>query len=274
MPGGEQPPAPPPEPVPVDPKVAKARAAVDKALKERGLEGEDMFKNTDDLTVGKVKNALESDPMGKSKATQQAAQRWAVEGSDGSAREFANRYEYAKGRFGYERNAALEARPGDGNAAKAAAEAKTTPEELTSQLGKDIASSKDLGPGQRITGVTAETPPGDVAQKVKELERIGWETETAEAYHSYKHAKELPAGGPGVPSRTGDVVKDYAAFAQDTVKNGRVVLAEPAGAGKTRVVIHHEYGEGAARLTLEAIIYVEADGTVTMASLGAPKAVK
>jgi hypothetical protein len=251
-------------------KAAKTKALLDQELQQRGLAEHPMFKDMDPQTQGKVNTALQGDPLRKvSEATQKAAQQWALDGAENNPREFANRYEYARAKFGAERDAAairLKGKPGAKAAAGAEAAAAITPDKLTSALDASTKSVEALGPGGRLEDLPANASPEEIAGRVQGLERLGYETPTAEAYHALKHQGELPP----MANRTGDPVKDYNAAAMDTVRNGQVVHSGPAEGGSTRVVIRKEYGvpDG---IVKEAIVYVKPDGTVSLATYGKPK---
>ena len=53
-----------------------------------------------------------------------------------------------------------------------------------------------------------------VAKDVQKLERVGFESDTAEAYHAVKHQGEVPPRDDA----TGDLVSNYDAAAQDTIR--------------------------------------------------------
>jgi hypothetical protein len=230
-----------------------------------------MFENLDPQTQGKVNTALKGDPIAKAgEPVQRAAQDWARQGAGGNPREFANRYEYARAKFSEVRTAAAERLAGQPSArAKAveAAAAEMTPERLTTALEADIQTVRELGPGQNLEGSRPNASPKEIAEAVQSLDRVGFESETAEAYHAIKHQDELPS----IPGATGEPVRDYAAAARDTIRTGSVVDASPSG-GSTRVVIRKTYGTPPNQSLMEAIIYVRPNGKVTLASYGTAKA--
>ena len=247
-------------------RAAKTKAQLDAELAKRGLNGEPTFDGMDPQTQGKVNTALKDDPIAKvDPATQRAAQEWALEGSGGNPREFANRYEYARAKFNQARAAALERLAGQPNArARAAQEAAQaiTPERLATELGTDIKTVQDLGPQQSLEGLPPTASPDEIAAGVQGLDRVGFESETAAAYHAQKHQGELPEA-----FASGDAVTDYMGAAQDTIQTGTVADTKAVGES-TRVIIRKTY-DGT---VMEAIVYVSADGRVTLATYGAQKA--
>lgn len=248
---------------------AKITEELQKSLKERGLDGDPMFTSMDAQTDGKVNTALKSDPFANFPDAQKAAQSWAQQGAGGNPREFANRYEYAKAKFTQARDAATLEMKTQGNFTKAGAAekaaAEVTPEKLSQALQADLKTVQALGKGQNV-GETGEASSWDIAKAVQKLERFGFETDTAEAYHAIKHSKEMPSLQEG----QGNLVQDHALAAKDTIKTGDVVSAKQMLNGSTQIIIHKAY-PGMKR-PLEAIIYVEPNGKVTLASYGEAKA--
>jgi hypothetical protein len=239
----------------------KARDKVKADLKKLGID-DPMFDDMDALVTNKVKNALGSDPMGKSPTTQKAALEWAARGAGGDPSEFANRYEYAKAKFSEASKAAVAAKAKN---ARADAEAATTPDKLADGLNKDIAKVKAFGPGDQLEPIAPGADPKDTAAAVKGLKRVAFQSDTAEAYHAVKHQGELPP-----EFRTGNAVDNYQNAYNDTIKTGNVVKAVATPTGSTQVIIQKTYaGTGA---PMEAIIYVKPDGEVVLASYGAAKA--
>jgi hypothetical protein len=107
-----------------------------------------------------------------------------------------------------------------------------------------------------------------MGQRVQKLDRIAFESETAESYHSIKHQAELPP----LENRTGNGVQDYAAAAKDTIQTGTVVDAKRMPNGSTRIVIRKAYpGEDIPQI-LEAIIYIAPQGRTVLATYGRVKA--
>jgi hypothetical protein len=269
-----KPDAPPPgdkAPAPIDPaeaaKQARVKEQLAKVLGDHGLADEPIFKDMDPQTAGKVNTALQGDPLARAGAeVQRAALKWALEGAEKNPREFANRYEYARAKYSEAKRAAA-ARKAP-NAAKAAAD-EVTPEKLTKALEKDLASVRKLGPGEDLVDLPPDATPEEIARRVQALDRLRYESETAEAYHAIKHQTELPP--PEAFPRTGDPVADFAAAAKDTIKTG-TAEATPLEGGKTRIRIVKTYGTGADATVLEAIIYVDAAGRVTLATFGKAKA--
>jgi hypothetical protein len=227
----------------------------------------------DKQTTGKVNTALKGDPLASAPpGTQKVAEKWALEGADGNPREFANRYEYARAKYSDARNAAADEFAGTQDAkAKAAnkAAAEITPEKLTNALSDDIELIKKLPPGENLHDLPPDASPDDIAKAVQKLGRITYETDTAEAYHALKHKKELKGV---LPEANKNQVHHYATAADDTIRNGAVVKAEPAEGGSTLVIIQKEYMTPEGPKILEAIIYVKPDGKVTLASYGEAKA--
>jgi hypothetical protein len=259
-----------PEPVPTAEaqRAARIESELNGNLKTRGLDSDPMFTGMDPQTQSKVNTALKGDPLRSSPDAQRGAQEWAQRTAGGDPREFANRYEYARARFNKARSAARERLSGQPNSrarATEAAAAEMTPEGLDAALQRDLGTVSSRGPSEGLEPIPPDASPADVARQVQGLERVGFESPTAEAYHAVKHQSELPAR----PGATGDPVADYAAAARDTIRTGDVVDATLLG-DSTRVIIHKNY----AGTNMEAIIYVKPDGTVTLATYGAPKAIR
>jgi len=237
-----------------------------------------MFKNMDAQTRQKVNTALSQDPIAKAgPEIQKAAQDWALEGANGNPREFANRYEYARAKFSEARTQAADEFAGTDNAkvkiAKAAGD-KITPEKLSEALAADNATAERLGKGQNLgAGELPENPtPQDIAQAVQKLDRVSYESDTAESYHAVKHQNELPS-----PSKSTNPVENFDDYAMDTIKHGTIVdTARPQAGSSTRVIIQKTYPSsepGGEPSVMEAIIYVDPNGTVTLASFGRAKAI-
>jgi hypothetical protein len=257
------------EPPAADP-AAEARAAkfkkqVDDELAKRGLSGDPTFKDLDRLTVEKVAKAFESDPL---KAGKAAAQKWALDGARGNPREFANRYEYVKARFLYLRDQAM--KPGAPGGPKSKAQAVdeaakgTTTDKLDDALRDDLADVAALGPGGLVAPGSS---PDDIAAAVQKLDRVAFETPTAEAYHAAKHMKDVPP----MAGQTGNYVKDYAAAAKETIQTGKITsVKEFKNPDAVRVAIRKLLGEPPNQVEVEAVIYVTPDGMPTLATFGKP----
>lgn len=256
-------------------------------LNDRGLDIS-IFKADllDDEAVKKVNRALESDPMSPSAKNQtpeiaearKRAEQWALDGANGDPREFANRYEYARARYSNLKRDAEKGLKGvtppkGMNKEKMAgneAAAKSSAAEIEADLQADIAVSDKLGPGSSHIGVDPADTPAAIGAKVQKLDRIPYESPTAEAYHAQKHAKELddltelPASDP---------VTRFAEATKLTLTKGAVTKAELSHTGSTMVIIQRSFPKnGGGSVTLEAIVYVKPDGRVVIATFGGAKA--
>ena len=245
----------------------KAEAGIQGVLKKQVLDADPVFKNMDRLTVGKVYRAFDGDPLANKnvpRVTQQIVQKWALEGAGGDPREFSNRYEFARMVFGNARKAATAA--GAANAPATAA-AEMTPEKLEELLKSGITSVQSLGPKNNLELLPADATPTDIADAVKRLNRIGFESDFAEAYHAIKHVKEVPLE----LRKSGDPVKDYAAAYLDTIKKGKVISAGPVPPHGSIKIIYEWIPELEGTLAgppMQAKVYVRPDGTVTIATFG------
>jgi hypothetical protein len=101
----------------------------------------------------------------------------------------------------------------------------------------------------------------EVAGVVQGLEHVAFRSPGAEIYNVREHQAEVPVR----LQNPDDPVGAYVAAANDTIHTGRVVAAGRAASGSIRVRIHKDYGNDH---VMEAIIYVNPDGTVTLATYG------
>jgi hypothetical protein len=251
-------------------KAARVKQELEAELTKRGLGSDPMFATLDPQTLSKVNTALKEDPLAKAGPAQKAAEEWARAGAGGNAREFANRYEYARSEFTQARKTAakgLVGKPAARAKADEAASKQITPDHLKKQLDADINDSRALGAGDNLPPVKESEPPHDIANSVKSLKRIGFESETAEAYHARKHGDELPP----LPQFTDNAVKNYAEAISDTMHTGDIAEAIRLPNGSIRCIIRKTY-PGSPGKMMEAIVYVRPDGKVTLASYGAAKA--
>jgi hypothetical protein len=266
---------PPQEPLlPAEERALRAQEELPAELARRNIADDPMFEGMDPQTTQKVNTALKGDPIAKASARAQAdALEWARGGSGGDPREFANRYEYARAVFDEAKAAATVRLKGTPNAranAAAAAELEITPQRLNQRVAADVEAVGGLPRAQRLQDIgveiSPEASPGQVADAVQKLDRFGFESEAAEAYHAVKHGRELPP-----ELRTGQPVADYRAALTDTIRTGEVVLAQPMEGGSTMAVIRQTYGAGDTAVTMEALVFISPDGRVTVASYGSPK---
>ncbi len=269
----------------VDPALTES---LHKALQERGLDLS-VFQadKLDELSVMKVTRALTGDSMHLSAARQtpevlaarKRAEQWALEGAHGDPREFANRYEYARARFVNLKHEAEKGLKGvtppkgmtkDKLAGNEAA-AKITAEGVSADLAADISVVEELGPGSNRVDVHEGDTPADIAARVQRLERVPYESPSAEAYHAQKHKKDLE----GLSElRADDAVTRFAEATRLTLTDGAVYKAEPSTKKEaTAVIIRRSFPtvDGESKL-LEAILYVDPDGQVVLATFGEKKA--
>lgn len=206
---------------------------------------------------------------------QKAAAKWALEDANGDPMQFQRRYEYARARYSALKEAeeaALQGTPNYRNVAAANAARQLTREFLAAQLARDEAAIMSRPDGQHLTGPLEGLSAAQIAHAVQELERIDFKTAAAEAYHAWKHRKEVPESI--LPE--GSVIDRYFAGGMDVIRNGKPVFAEHLDPPKvgTRIVIHQRYVIESAEVVKEAILYVAPDGKVVLLSWGDPKAVK
>jgi hypothetical protein len=240
----------------------KLRPDLEEELRTRGLDGELTFAIMDAQTQSKVKTALSSDPFKKEKTAvkRPVAEQWALGRAAGDPREFANRYEFVKARYNQLR-ADLKGQPNIDVKALDEITSEKLDEAFEGHAGK-VRSGPE---GEHLA--TMLNNPDEIAAAVQKLDHVAFESVSSEVYHAVKHRLEVPQ-----QFMTGDAVRDYRAAIRDTVRTGEITSAGSTDDGKTRVVIRKPYqGEGREEL-LEAIIYVEPDGTVTIASYGRAKA--
>ncbi len=242
-------------------RAAKIKATLDAELERRGLNDEPTFADMDPQTTSKVNTALSGDPLAKATSgTQDAAEDWALDRANGNPREFANHYEFARAQF----NEARIRRKGQANINQAAS-VDVTPDELTKAYDHHASRVQGDGVGQAIDKMS--TDPEVVARTVQTLDRFAFESESSEVYHAVKHGRELPP-----EFETGDAVEDYAAATRDTIRSGKIVKATGVDGGAVLVIIRKEYQAANYDEVLEAIVYVEDTGKVTVASYGRAKA--
>lgn len=146
------------------------------------------------------------------------------------------------------------------------------PDKLTAALNANNQTAQNLGKGPSLgpDQVPENPTPQDVAQAVQKLDRVSYESDTADSYHAIKHPGELPQ-----PPRSPDPVENANAYAMDTIKTGDAVDASrPVAGGSTRVIIQKTYPSpsGGEPQVMEAIVYIDPSGKVALASYGAAKA--
>ena len=255
-----------------DEALQKAIAAMNKALAENALAGDPLFANVDELTAGKVRTALVQWSNGIPPTLRARIVQWGRDGCGGSPREFANRVEYARARFQEyvtrftEEYAATRTAKQAKDAAQQAASKAMDTEAGMSDLSVILSTElSTIGSAPRSGVLPAGLAPAQVPDAVRALPALPYESGTAEAYHAHKHMRELPAN----EQDWAKPIETYAASMQETVRSGKLVLDEPAGTSR-KLVFHREI-DG---VTVEAIVYVSADGSATVASFGRPKAVK
>jgi len=240
----------------------------------------------DDLVAKKVNTALTGDPLMASESTpvidaaRVRAEQWALAGANGNPSEFANRYEYARAKFTNAKNAKEEAllpneKPKDMKKpvyAKNAVAPEITGPALQASLERDVASIRKLPPGQnRVERLPTDTPES-IAPKVQQLDRITYQSPTAEAYHVEKHVNELE-DIVGLPEH--DPVARFAEATRLTLREGTVHSASVESNGSIKVVIRKEFATTAKELTeLQAVVYVQLDGKVVIATFGGSGAKK
>ena len=241
----------------------------------------------DDLVAKKVNTALTSDPLMPSKSTPEIdaargrAEQWALTGANGDPSEFANRYEYARAKFGNAADAKEDALlPNEvpkGTKKKTYAQNSIAPEltesALQSSLERDVAAIQKLPPGQnRVERLPSDTPES-ITSKVQQLDRIAYQSRSAEAYHVEKHARELD-GIVGLPEN--DQVARFAEATRLTLREGLVHAVSLESNGSFKVIFVRKFSTAKtdAPKILEAVVYVQTDGTVVMATFGGAKASK
>ena len=216
------------------------------ALKAHRLRSHPIFQLMIPQTQGKVLTALNAYTRKLKGKARRTAISWAIRGCRGSAREFANRFEYAVAKVG---EARADADKGvDLNDVSADA---VRPSRVGDSLSRDRRSSTALGRGDRIK-LPHNASQAEIVGALKKLDRFAFESPTAEAYHAVKHGRELPA--QHALGRT-DAVGQYAASARQTIKHGDATAIKQPN-GSFRVTVTREY-HGAASATMRAIVYVK-----------------
>ena len=239
----------------------------------------------DDLVAKKVTTALSSDPMMPSKSTPEIdaargrAEQWALAGANGDASEFTNRYEYAKAKFDNaaktKKAALLPNEVPKGMQDKTYTQTSVAPDltahALQTSLERDFASIQKLPSGNNhVERVSSDTPEA-VAAKVQHLDRIDYQSPTAEAYHAEKHARELK-DIVGLPEH--DQIARFAEATRLTLRDGNVFSVGVEANGSVKVVIRHQFASIKKPIELEVIAYVQPDGRVVIATFGASKDVR
>ena len=259
-----------PEPArPVDPAL-EARAQAVREKLPADLRDDPMFQNMDPQTTQKLSTALRDDAMPGGGSAREPLARWAKEGAGGNPREFANRYEYATTR--YRELVKAEQRPNLPREQARLAAARRLEQEiqvggLSDRLQADLEAARALGAGEQLPPGTGVEDPA-VPDKVRGMNRVAYETDTAEAYHARKHMSELPSGEQ-------DAAKPVDAMntsAMKTIREGTLFRDQVmADTGSRQLVFRRVAGDPPNQVTLEAIVYVKPDGTVVLASFGSAK---
>ena len=207
---------------------------------------------------------------------QQEAAQWALANAKGSAAEFQRLYEFSRARFSAlteEQGAPLKGQPNSSTLSIENAAKMLSPEFYSHELKKTATEIEARPRGQHLDKPTAGMTPEEVAAAVQLLERVDFKTTAAEAYHAWKHRKEVP---PAIlPS--GSIVERYFAGAMNVIRHGTPVQQThlmPPQTG-TRVVIHKvDLDRKGKKMVNEVILHVAPDGTVAMLTWGDLKAVK
>lgn len=229
-------------------------------LEKHGVADHPTFKDMDAQTKVKVNNAFGSDPMSKDAASREAAMKWALDGAKGNPREFANRYEYVKAKYTAFRNTAPEGVP-----PRVHARENFNLDDVKKDYKADVKASSELPEGQHIQ-LSENADVSEMATKVRDLDRIEYESSAAEAYHAVKHP-ELPSQQAlgGDVKLTGDHLTDFLAVQRQTIKSGTVEGVTLQTSNSTKLVYTQTYDGTSYR----AIVFVKPDGTVRVASFGA-----
>lgn len=234
-----------------------------------------------------IYNALDGDPIAKAAgkggggsatpwrptALQRDVARWALANANGDAVEFHALYEYARARYSALRATAeqqLKGTPDYRNQAAIRAGTELTEAFLNRALQQDLLEIAQHPGGQDLHGPTTGMAPEAIARAVQALQQFRFRTPSLEAYHAWKHHKEIPAGFSGT------LIGRYRAAVMETVRSGTVRFAAPAlpPDPATRIIIHKAFGQPPTEVVKEAILRVEPDGRVTISSWGDPKAIK
>jgi hypothetical protein len=207
--------------------------------------------------------------------------RWAFDNCGGDPAEFYNRYEFARARFSALKEAEEKALRGTNNSnaqALANATKQLTPEFLSNELRDTMAAIKTRPEGQQLGKSTRGMSDAEIAQAVQELERVDFKTTTAEAYHAWKHRKEVldqfQPEGAAESFFAGGLTERYFAGGMDVIRNGKVLSVKPMDddAG-TRIIIQRRYVINGDVKVKEVIMMVDRDGKVAILSWGDPKAI-
>ena len=239
----------------------------------------------DDLVAKKVNTALTSDPLMPSKSTPEIdaargrAEQWALAGANGDPSEFANRYEYARAKFGTiieQQSATIQMDQKPANLTgplykKSLAAPGLHENSLDASLARDFEAIQKLGPGTDRIELLSSDLPETVAARVQQHDRFAYQTLTAEAYHVEKHAPDLDdiVGLPLV-----DGVVKFAEATRITLREGAVHTARVEANGSIKVVIRRTFAKNGGKdkfIELEVIAFVQPDGKVVVASFGKAK---
>ncbi|MFE6385664.1 hypothetical protein [Nocardiopsis dassonvillei] len=199
------------------------------------------------------------------------ATRFSFDGAE-NGREFAYRYEYYKATFD-ELVKSLMAEGMSKGEARMPAAAEVLELDMDARLRQDHDVVNEMRPHGHAY-IDPELTTAQMEQHIRERAGdIEMGHETSAAYHSRKHANELPSA-----ERTGNPVRDYLNSAEVTIRSGEVidsrveengsrkfVFARPKLDADGSYVLNTKTGEP---VYMKAILYVREDGRVVMATYG------
>ncbi|MFR9750525.1 hypothetical protein ACL02S_05765 [Nocardia sp. 004] len=193
---------------------------------------------------------------------EKAAQFAAEKSTPGNPWKFANAYEYAHAKFGQFRSL-LDYSPKRATESNNAYAARMFDlEYVRAALAEDLKIVESSGGNAQRIDPTLRGDQLDAA--VREVDNLGFDDPVGAAYHAIKHRKEIPK------SELADkgMIVGYLDSAAETVRTGTIPFPHEleAATGAIKILFHRTVGsEGA---ILEAIVKVERDGTVRIASYG------
>nr|CTQ90524.1 hypothetical protein [Kibdelosporangium sp. MJ126-NF4] len=259
---------------PLSPKARKAHETLDAAGVDPpeiwgGLPANDPAR----IRAENVVSGTEFPGSVKHRMVKQASDFAMANGGRKNPRAFADLYEYYK--LGYD--SMVKSRRESGSTKKqapveAAQDLATNTAQLDQRLAADRARAAELGKGSSMIDATTpqEQLPATIAAKSGDL---GFHSDDATAYHARKHQNELPTA----EQNEADPIGAYQSSLKETLANGTVVRQTPnyQGGTSTQVVIHRTApGLTGHPVVLEALVYVQHDGRVVVATYGEPKVVK
>ncbi|WP_431972511.1 hypothetical protein [Nocardia sp. bgisy134] len=129
-----------------------------------------------------------------------------------------------------------------------------------------------LRSGRGAVNLGANLSDEAMVSALRNAEGLGFDDPVSSAYHTLKHRDEYPDIEKVGPTE----IESYQNSAARTVREGRLVqVGVDDATGATKLVFHRviDDGAGGTKIT-EAIVWVDTEGRASIASYGAPKAVR